>query len=257
MIDTIAANWGGDFQLELRAPSLVGDPHFRDAWARYLRMSASPGAAQTLLRMNGEIDVRAVLPTIRVPSLVLHRTGDRAVPVGMGRSLAAAIPGAKFIEIPGEDHLAWVGNSDPILDEIEEFLTGARHVVEPDRVLTTVMFTDIVDSTRRAAELGDRRWCELLDAHHALVREEIARFGAAKSTRRATVSSQPSTALPAPYAPRPPSRPASAASASRCAPVCTPARARSWAPNSAASRCTSAPVSRRSPRPARCSCPAP
>ena len=176
LIATIATNWGGGFQIDVRAPSAAGDQRYRDWWARYLRMSASPGAAQALMRMNVEIDVRGVLPTIRVPTLVLHRSGDRALPVEMGRYLGERIPGAKFVELAGEDHIAWLGNADAILDEIEEFLTGMRRGPEPDRVLATVLFTDIVESTRRATELGDRRWRELLDSHHAMVREELARF---------------------------------------------------------------------------------
>jgi len=125
--------------------------------------------------MNAEIDVRAVLPTIRVPTLVLHRSDDAAVPIGMGRYLGERISGAKFVELPGVDHIVFLGNTDVLVDEIEEFLTGMRRGVEVDRVLATVMFTDIVDSTRRASDLGDRRWRDLLNDHHALVREEIAR----------------------------------------------------------------------------------
>ena len=176
LIAALPASWGGGFQIEVRAPSAASDPRFQEWWARYIRMSASPGAAQALLRMNVEIDVRAVLPTIRVPTLVLHRTGDRTLPVQMGRYVAERIPDAKFVELPGDDHIAWVGNADAILDEIEEFLTGARRGQEFDRVLATVLFTDIVDSSRHATKLGDRRWHALLDAHHSLVRSELARF---------------------------------------------------------------------------------
>jgi len=176
LIAELPANWGGGFQIDVRAPSAASDPSFREWWARYIRMSASPGAAQALLRMNVEIDVRAVLPTIRVPTLVLHRAGDRTLPVQMGRYVAERIPDAKFVELPGDDHVAWVGNADAILDEIEEFLTGVRRGQELDRVLATVLFTDIVDSTRHATDLGDRRWRALLDAHHKLVRSELARF---------------------------------------------------------------------------------
>jgi pimeloyl-ACP methyl ester carboxylesterase len=190
MIAAVEGNWGGgDFQLDLRAPSVAADPHYRTWWGRYTRMSASPGAAQALLRMNMEIDARAVLPTIRVPTLVLHRAGDRAIPLGMGRYIGDHVPGAKFVELPGDDHVAWVGDADALLDEIEEFLTGMRRGAEPDRVLATVLFTDIVDSTRRATELGDRRWREMIDAHHALVREELTRFRGARSTPPATASS--------------------------------------------------------------------
>lgn len=175
-IASLAQTWGGTSALEIRAPSVAADPRFRDWFGRYLRMSASPGAAQALMRMNAEIDVRDVLSAIRVPTLVVHRSGDRAIPVEMGRYLGERIPGAKFVELPGPDHLAWVGNADAIIDEIEEFLTGVRRGIEADRVLATVLFTDIVDATKKATELGDRRWRELLEAHHAAVRGELARF---------------------------------------------------------------------------------
>ena len=122
-----------------------------------------------------EIDVRDVLPAIRVPTLVLHRTGDRGVPVEAGRYLAQHIPDAKLVELPGVDHYPFVGDGDALLDEIEEFLTGSRRTREPDRVLATVLFTDIVGSTEHAAELGDHRWKELLEAHHRLVRTELER----------------------------------------------------------------------------------
>jgi class 3 adenylate cyclase len=125
--------------------------------------------------MNSHIDVREVLPAIRVPTLVIHRTGDHDVNVAEGRYLAARIPGAKFVELPGSDHWISAGNTDEIVDEIEEFLTGTRPVPEPDRVLATVLFTDIVGSTERATELGDRRWREVLEQHHAHVRSELAR----------------------------------------------------------------------------------
>jgi class 3 adenylate cyclase len=160
----------------LLAPSLAGDMRFREGWARFERQAASPGAVAALMRMNAEIDIRHILPTIRVPTLIVHRAGDTLVAVGQGRYLAEHIPGAKYVELAGADHLPIAGDSDAINDAIEEFLTGARHVEEPDRVLATVLFTDIVRSTERAAELGDRRWLALLDEHHAVVRRELARF---------------------------------------------------------------------------------
>jgi class 3 adenylate cyclase len=144
--------------------------------ATYMRMAASPGAALAFERMNIQIDVRHVLPAIRVPTLVLHRADDQAVPVGNGRYLAEHIPGAKYVELAGHDHNAAFGDSDAILDEIEEFLTGVRSGTAPDRVLTTVLLTDVVGSTERAAELGDRPWRALLDAHDQAVRRELARF---------------------------------------------------------------------------------
>ena len=144
--------------------------------AAFFRHSASPGAALALLKMNTEIDVRHVLPAIHVPTLVIHRTGDRDANVEEGRWIASQIPGAKFVELPGEDHVPWVGDQDIVADEIEEFLTGVRPQPEPDRVLATVLFTDIVSSTARAAELGDRRWRQLLAAHDAAARRELERF---------------------------------------------------------------------------------
>jgi class 3 adenylate cyclase len=126
--------------------------------------------------MNAEIDVRHVLPVIRVPTLILHNVNEQTIPVESGRHLAQHIPNAKYVELPGVDHLPFVGNADAILDEIEEFLTGTRRGVEPDRVLATVLFTDIVDATRKASEVGDRRWRDLLEAHHGAVREELSRF---------------------------------------------------------------------------------
>ncbi len=122
-----------------------------------------------------EIDIRDVLPAIRVPTLVIHRSEDRVIPVESGRYLAEHIPDAKLVELPGQDHFPFVGDMDAIVDEIEEFLTGSRRVREPDRVLATVLFTDIVGSTERAAELGDRRWTELLAEHHRIVRAELDR----------------------------------------------------------------------------------
>jgi class 3 adenylate cyclase/pimeloyl-ACP methyl ester carboxylesterase len=172
----IERNWGTGVSLRRMAPSLADDPKAVRAWARFERLSASPAAVIGLRQMNWDIDIRHVLPTIRVPTLVLHRSGDRAISVEAGRYIAAHIAGAKYAELPGIDHFPFVGDSDRIVDEIEEFLTGARHEAEPDRVLATVLFTDIVDSTRRAAALGDREWRAVLDRHDQVVREHLARF---------------------------------------------------------------------------------
>src|SRR5437867_10138041 len=122
------------------------------------------------MRMNTRLDIRAVLPAIRVPTLVLHRLGDLDVSIEDGRYLARHIPGARLVELPGDDHLPWVGDQDAILDEVQEFLTGVRPAVDIDRVLATVLFTDIVASTETAAQLGDRAWGALLDHHRAMVR---------------------------------------------------------------------------------------
>jgi class 3 adenylate cyclase len=126
--------------------------------------------------MNSEIDVRPILSSIRVPTLIVHRSGDSRVNVEAGRYLARHIPAAKYVEMPGDDHLLWSGDADRVADEIEEFLTGSRPEVEPDRVLVTVLFTDVVDSTKRANDLGDQAWGALLERHDVLVRREMARF---------------------------------------------------------------------------------
>jgi len=176
-VATVTAGWGqADARtLAMLAPSVAEDLALRHWWARYERQSASPGAFAALFRMNAEIDVRSVLPTIRAPTLVLHREGDRCVTVDHGRYLAEHIPGAKYVELPGIDHLVLVG-FDPILDEIEEFLTGVRPGPTWDRALATVLFTDIVGATEQTARLGDQRWRDLLDRYHALIRTELAFF---------------------------------------------------------------------------------
>jgi pimeloyl-ACP methyl ester carboxylesterase len=176
VIQAISDRWGQGTYVDLLAPSLAGDERFRNWWARLERLGASPGAAMALRRMNGQIDIRQTLSAIRVPTLVLHRSGDLDTSIEEGRYLAAHIPGARFVDLPGADHLPWVGDQDTLLDEVQEFLTGTRPAAEPDRVLATVVFTDIVASTERAAELGDRRWRDLLFSHHAIVRRELERF---------------------------------------------------------------------------------
>lgn len=171
----IEQGWG-KIDLGYYAPSRVGDERFSDRLATYFRRSSSPGAAAALLRMNSQIDVRDVLSTIHVPTLVLHETGDQDVNVEEGRYISSRIPEAKFVEIPGTDHVFWAQHSDVVADEIEEFLTGVRPVAEPDRVLATVLFTDIVGSTEKAVELGDSRWKTILESHDSLVVREIDRF---------------------------------------------------------------------------------
>jgi pimeloyl-ACP methyl ester carboxylesterase len=176
LLDTMEREWGGPMGLDIWAPSAAKDERLKQWWATYLRLAASPGAAIQVMRMNREIDVRHVLPTIRVPTLILHRNGDRLTSIEQARVMAEHIVGARFVELPGDDHLFTVGDADAILDEIEEFLTGVRHGPEPDRVLATVLFTDIVGATERAASLGDRRWRDVLEQHHAVVRRELGRF---------------------------------------------------------------------------------
>jgi class 3 adenylate cyclase len=174
----IAPNWGQDAtgMLELFAPSFAGNREAAEFTARMERSAASPAMVQQIFEMFLDVDVRAILPTIQVPTLVIHRRGDRVVNWRAGKELAAQIPGARYVELPGIDHLPWAGDQEAVLGETEEFLTGARSIAEPDRILATVMFTDIVGSTERAAELGDARWRELLAAHQEAVRRELAQF---------------------------------------------------------------------------------
>jgi class 3 adenylate cyclase/pimeloyl-ACP methyl ester carboxylesterase len=168
--------WGRGVLLELLGPSVVGDPNFRQWWAHYQRLGCSPGTVLAIRRMLQRSDVREVLPSIRVPTLVVHRRDNRAVEVGQGSYLAEHIAGSKYVEVPGVDYFPFVGNSDAILDEVEEFLTGVRGGAKESRVLATVLFTDIVGSTERAAELGDRRWRDLLQTHYELIRHHLAQF---------------------------------------------------------------------------------
>ena len=172
-LDSLAEGWGGAVDLATLAPSVAGDEAFAAWWSRYLRMSAGPQAAVALGRMNTQIDVRAVLPTIRVPTLVLQSVGDRDVNVEEARYIAAQIPNARLVELPGNDHLPWTSEQDALLDEVEAFVTGERPRVEPDRVLATVLFTDIVDSTAWVGRLGDAGWRARLEEHQRMVRAEL------------------------------------------------------------------------------------
>jgi len=174
--ELVEREWGNLMDLDHYIPSKIGDETFARRLATYWRRAASPGAAVALLRMNTQIDIRSILPTIRVPTLILHRTGDLDVNVEEGRYIAARIPGAKFVELPGDDHLPWIGDQDAFLDEVQEFLTGVRPPRAVDRVLATIMFTDIVGSTEFAARIGDQAWKSLLQQHDALVRKELVRF---------------------------------------------------------------------------------
>ena len=169
--------WGSGGSLHFLAPSLANDPAAQQWQGRFERLGASPATATALMRMNSQINISDIVSTIRVPTLVIHRTEDATISVEGGRYLAKHIPGARYIELPGKDHLPWVGdNAMEIADDVEEFLTGARAPVTVDRVLATVLFTDIVGSTEKAAALGDRRWRDLLDNHHATIRRNLARF---------------------------------------------------------------------------------
>jgi pimeloyl-ACP methyl ester carboxylesterase len=174
--DALENHWGEGSALRLFMPSMAGDVNVQRMLGMFERAAASPAMVRALDQFNTEVDVTHVLPAISVPMLVLHRTGD-FIPVDYGRYLAEHVPGARFVELEGSDHMPWLGNADVVVDEVEQFLTGARHVAEPDRVLATVLFTDIVGSTERAAELGGDRWRALLDSHNQLVRRQLAAFG--------------------------------------------------------------------------------
>jgi class 3 adenylate cyclase len=172
----IEREWGNLMDLSHYIPSKMNDEAFVQRLATYLRRSASPGAAVTLLKMNTQLDITHVLPTIHVPTLVMHRTKDLDANIEEGRWLAERIPGARFVELPGADHLPWVGDQDSILDETQEFLTGARPEPEVTRVLATILFTDIVESTRHAHKLGDKAWKTLLEKHDRLCENCVERF---------------------------------------------------------------------------------
>jgi pimeloyl-ACP methyl ester carboxylesterase len=171
--EVMRQQWGGPVGIEERAPTEAHDPKFREWWAAYLRTGASPAAAVALTQMNAEIDVRNVLPSIRVPSLVIHRRDDQCLKVEEGRYVADRIPNAKFVELPGNDHLPFVGDQDAILDEMEEFLTGVRHRLEPDTVLATVLFTRIAGVDERVRQ---GNWEELLRRLRAHIAKEIEWF---------------------------------------------------------------------------------
>jgi class 3 adenylate cyclase len=173
--EQISDQWGQGISQFVAAPSSLGDERARQWWARLERQSLGPGDVKRMFDVLAHTDVRPVLDAIRVPTLILHRTGDVFSPVEQSRYLAEHIPGARFVEFPGQDHAGWEGDQDPGNDEIEEFITGHRPVREPDRVLATVLFTDIVGSTERARQLGDRRWRELLDRHDDVARGELER----------------------------------------------------------------------------------
>jgi class 3 adenylate cyclase len=176
-IRSLEGGWTGADEAAHLAPTLAKDPGFIAWFQRYGRASVSPSAAVALARMNTDIDIRAVLPTIHVPTLVLQRIGDLDVDPGNARYLAKSIPGAKLVEFPGNDHLIHAGNIDPILRELEEFLTGHPSHDAVDRVLTTILFTDLVGSTETASRLGDQAWTDLLSRHNQAIRRELGRFG--------------------------------------------------------------------------------
>lgn len=173
----IAAGAGHGLMIDLFAPSAVHDERLRRAWARYERQAASPGFMKTIVHLLYESDVRSVLPAIRVPTLVIQRAAAQHFGPPFGRYLAEHIEGAKYVELPGADSMIWAGDQDAILDEIQDFVTGIRPAPEPNRVLATVLFTDIVGSTAKAAEMGDSGWRRLLEEHNHATRRQLERFG--------------------------------------------------------------------------------
>jgi class 3 adenylate cyclase len=172
----VASGWGRGAMAAMVAPSESSDPAFVEWWSRYQRLGIHAGHVMFVREFLKRVDVRDVLPSIHAPTLVVHRTGERLYGVDHGRYLAEHIPGALYVELPGDDYLPFVGDANAILDHVQKFLTGFRHGTEEDRVLATVMFTDIVESTRRAADLGDREWKALLDRHNDAVQRVLSRF---------------------------------------------------------------------------------
>jgi pimeloyl-ACP methyl ester carboxylesterase len=173
-LEVLKRDWGGPVGLDLRAPSRINDARFRQWWAKFLRNSASPSTTVALSTMNSNIDIRNLLGSIQVPTLLIHATGDRTIDVRASRYMAERIPNAVLVELDSVDHLPFAESADEILAEVEHFLTGSHAAGPIDRVVTTIMFTDIVGSTKLAADMGDARWRDLLNAHHAAVRHQLA-----------------------------------------------------------------------------------
>jgi len=174
---TMQASWGTGISMPLYAPSRWADAGLRSWWARLERTGASPGALRALLDANMNLDVRSVLPSVRAPTLVLHSVGDRAVKIGGSRYIAGAIPRAKFVQLPGNDHVFFGAGADALIVEIQEFVTGVRPPPNADRVLATVLFADLVGSTDLLARIGDERWRAVLGEFRRLVRAELGRSG--------------------------------------------------------------------------------
>lgn len=176
-LDTVEESWGSHpVGIDVSDPSMSTDDTYRSYQVRYQRQSASPGVILEMMRVILEVDLRSVLPTIQAPTLVLHRTGDRWYPIAHGRYLAEHIPGARLVELQGEDHSPEFGDADAVIREVEMFLTGSSHAPETDRVLLTVLFTDLVSSTADASEMGDRSWQSVLDRHDSLVHRQLERY---------------------------------------------------------------------------------
>ena len=179
-VESLLAQWGRSFDLDDGAPSIASDPVVQSWFAAYLRFAASPHAAELISRLNFEIDIRAILPAIHVPSLVLHRAGDRWHAAEEGRYLAEHIPGAEFRLLPGDDHIPWYGDQDELIGQVEEFVTGTRTTAKPGRALMTLLMTDIVDSTRTLSAVGDERWRSILEQLDVNVSRRVAALGGQK-----------------------------------------------------------------------------
>jgi class 3 adenylate cyclase len=169
--------WGDAATVGLFAPGYRNDERMREMWGNFERAGASPGMARSVMEALIDIDVRPDLARIRVPTTIIHRRGDRAVLFGNAAYIAEHIPGAKLVELPGADHFPYLRDTDDLWDEVAECITGSRVSGEPERVLATILFTDIVGSTDRAHDMGDRRWRDLLEQYYASVRKELVRFG--------------------------------------------------------------------------------
>ena len=176
-IERVEREWGTEGVIvSFWAPSLVTDEETKGVYLRFARSAASPGSARVLMQMGYAVDWEEFLPAIHVPTLVLHRTDDLVVPIHQGRKLAELVPGATFVELPGNDHLMWAGDQDPVVHEVEAFVGSIGPRPRDVRMLMTILFTDIVASTDTAVRLGDKRWRELLDEHHRVVREQLERY---------------------------------------------------------------------------------
>jgi pimeloyl-ACP methyl ester carboxylesterase len=238
--DRFVAEMGTGRNLDLQGPDGLDDPRFVRWWARFERLVATPSAYRELALIFNDLDVRAVLPAIQAPTLVVQRVGDRITPVSQARFLAATIPGARLVELPGEDHIPFLGDADALVDEIEEFVTGSRPAPGSDSFLSTVLFTDIVGSTERQAAMGDRAWRDVVLAHHE-------RGAVSRTTRPATASSRRSTGRHVLSAVPWRCPTGSATWGSRSALVSTRASARPWTASVAGSLWRSVPGSRASP----------
>jgi pimeloyl-ACP methyl ester carboxylesterase/DNA-binding CsgD family transcriptional regulator len=173
---TVRDVWGKVIGMERYAPSQVANPEVSRWWATFMQMSASPGDAEDLLRMNTLIDIRDILPAIQVPTLIIHARGDKIAPIEAGRYFAEHIPNARLLELKSDDHWPYFGDADLVIGEVQEFLTGVRTAPSPETMLATVLCTNVAQAGAHAVWLGDKRWNELVDRHHAVVRKALTRY---------------------------------------------------------------------------------